>query len=117
MYKWPVDISASMFEGLVIEAITFTENSIMIRFPEHVLVSVGYHLDLYDSGLHEPVPVPAQNTRLNVLLGRTVLKSFADEDGASLILDFGNDVSIRIAGDDPYYECYEIMIGEKRYFV
>lgn len=111
MYKWPADIPLSLFQGKVIEAITFTPNAISMAFDDGLVLAVESRLCLRTDQEEETILIPASKTGLPSLVGKAVQKCALDADGASLLLGFADGTRLRLEGGDEMYECYHVHIN------
>jgi len=117
MYKWPKELQPSEFRGLAVEAITFTINTITMIFGDDYFLTVESRLQLKTIDRVEEIPIPASNTSLVALLGKSVQESDLDADGASLLLSFGDGYQLRLEGGDKEYECFHINAKGKEFTV
>lgn len=117
MYKWPKELPPSEFSGLVVEAITFTTNTITISLGEDYFLTVESSICLKAAGVVEEIPIPAPTTSLTCLLGKSVCDSSLDNDRASLLLQFDDGYQLRLEGNDTEYECYHINAKGKEFTV
>ncbi|MFH1023789.1 MAG: DUF6188 family protein [Planctomycetota bacterium] len=117
MYKWPVGLSPNEFCGLVVEAITFSINTITINFGQDYGVTVESSIRMKIKDAEEEVSIPPTSTRLMSLVGKTVQVSTVDADGASLLLQFGEGCQVRLEGGDKEYECFHINAKGKEFVI
>ena len=117
MYKWPRELNPSEFCGLVVEAITFTVNTITIIFGKDYFLTVESGIRLTAKGAEEEISLPPENTGLTCLLGKEVRNSAVDGDGASLLLEFDGGSHLRVDGNDDNYECFHINAKGKEFTI
>ncbi len=117
MYKWPKELQPSELCGLVVEAITFTLNTITIIFGKDYFLTVESSVSLKALEVEEEILIPPVNTNLTCLLGKTVQASSLDFDGASLLLKFDDGCQLRLEGSDNEYECFHINAKGKEFTI
>lgn len=118
MYQWPKELKPVEFRGLIVEAITFTVNTISISFGKDYRLTVesSIRLKIMDKEEHIPIP-PSSNTNLFLVLGRSVQDSSLDVDLASLILKFNEGIEMRLEGGDKEYECFHVKVKGNEFVV
>lgn len=112
MYKWPQEIRASRFEGMRVESILFTDNTISITFDNAIQIIVESAIEFTTNNLPEIIEFPLSQTRLVSLIGKSVQSAYLEPDSANLILCFGRENVLKISGEDPCFECYHIRIND-----
>lgn len=117
MYKWPSDLSPAEFNGLAVDAVTFTVNTIVVRLDRDCFFTVESGARLKMQGEEEKIMVPPEKSSLMRLLGRLITSSGIDSDGASLILDLDDGFQLRLNGDDSEYECFHVNLRGREFTV
>jgi len=117
MYKWPNELQPAELCGLVVEAITFTLNTINIIFGKDCFLTVESSVRLTTRGAVEEISIPPLSTSLTCLLGKTVQNSSLDYDGGSLLLKFDDGCQLRLEGNDNQYECFHINAKGKQFTI
>jgi Family of unknown function (DUF6188) len=119
MYGLPKDFTGDFFIGRTLEAVTFTVNTVHLRFDNEVSVTVLsslQHVTSSEDELRDPQLVPLSNSRVMELLGQRVRDAVAVDFG-TLRLIFENDQTLSIFDDSTYYESYSIQCGAKETYV
>lgn len=110
MYKWPQELAPSVFQGLLVESMCFSLNTITINFEREHSITLESAAQLRTGQFQVTVDVPPTNANILHLLGKTVSRSTVDQDGASLILDF-DDAQLRLDGGDDALECFHMSVA------
>ena len=116
MYKWPRELVPSVFQGLSVESICFSLNTININFNGEYSITLESKAQLIVGQIQMTVEVPPTNADILRVLGKTVIASTVDQDGASLILEF-DDVQLRLDGDNDVYECFHLRLSGREFII
>jgi hypothetical protein len=109
VYKWPIDLPPTEFEGLTVESICVSVNTLTINFDNEHSITLESRCQLTVGEMQENIDVPLNNVNFLHILGKLVTTSSVDKDGASLILEF-DGISLKIDGNNKDYECFHISI-------
>jgi hypothetical protein len=119
VYKLPADLDLTMFVGRTVDALTFTENTVhfVLSGDDDLSITVeGETLHELEAGGIYSETVPATETRLVQLLGRTVTRASSEGD-VTLRLEFEGGHTVRIIGESDLYEMYRITFGSREIIV
>ncbi len=116
MIGLPSDFDAALFVGRTVEQVSFTENTISLRFDAGLVLTIEgsfRHEAEAGSALEELSEVPVESSRLVMLAGRRIAKAEGRPDG-TLILLFEGGQQLLCYDDSREYECYHIEQGTTR---
>ena len=120
MHRLPRDFDTSVFNGIALELVSFTENSIHFQFDRRISItlesSYAYHFDSSAGGV-EKNDVPVTESRLMSLVGHIVQTAEIDDDGTTLRLRFGGGRILECFDKTPQYESFRIAIGDREVLV
>lgn len=117
MYKWPSEINPSSLSGLIVELISFSQNTITLVLSGAFIITVESRLILALRGIEDEIEIPAGNTKLLHLLGKKIEVSTLAIDGSSLLFEFEDGYQLTIDGNDTEYECFHINANGKEFTV
>lgn len=123
MYEIPDDFDPNTFVGCELELVSFSVNTVYLSFDRTGGLSITIegetsHEYVDDHGvlLVRPETVPAAETRLVQLLGKTVVAATV-ESHVDLRLQFDDHQVLRCLGASKQYEMYHIAAGQRQIVV
>lgn len=118
MYGLPTDFDPSVFVGLCLVQVSFSENTVHFVLGETASVTVESAVRYRVERLAPPktASVPIHCTDLMKLLGRTILSASCMSDG-TLRLDFEDGSSLEFLEDSKQYEAYHVRAGGRTIIV
>ncbi len=117
MYPWPKNLPPSIFDGLGIESISFTVNTVSIHFQENISIIIESGASLISDDGVDVLTVPSLKTGIVSLVGNIVLRGTIDSDGSSLVLQFNSGHTLKILGGNEHYECFHVIVGSAEYTI
>ena len=118
MYGLPKGFNAARLVGRTLELLCFSENQVFLHFDEKVSIEVESEMS-YDSlsgGGPEVIEVPALESDLMRLLGRSIAMASGDDEG-TLTLEFDNGHNLRCFDNSAQYESYKIRFNDEEIIV
>jgi hypothetical protein len=118
MYGLPVGFDASRFEGLTLEQVSFSANTIHLSFSNAVSITIlaSFEHRVRDAVVSGQASVPVQQSQLMQLIGGSVASARGAVDG-TLTLRFSNGQRLTCYDDTPMYEAYTMTFGDEEIFV
>jgi len=119
MYGLPEDFDGSFFIGRVLEAVSYTSNSLVLGFDNGVSITIESTFE-YRAAVNEAhverQRVPVASSAVMQLLGHSVEAVEAVSEG-TLTLRFNGGHVFMCFDDQPDYESYRIAKGSDEIFV
>lgn len=119
MYGLPKDFDGGRLVGRFLEQICFGLYQIQLGFDERVTIAVSSSF-LYRDSTPDPKAIeipdlPVVQANLLQLLHHAIVKAFGNHEG-TLTMEFDNGHVLQCF-DQPNYEAYEIILGDKHIIV
>jgi hypothetical protein len=120
MYSLPDDFDPQVFAGKELERICFVPYSVELAFDGDISLRVFSEIvhDGIDGDTRwsEASSAPIKRSALMRLVGLKVERAHV-ESGATLVLCFQNNDTLRVIADTNKYECYHLLLGDREIIV
>jgi Family of unknown function (DUF6188) len=115
VYELPADFDVQVFTTRVLDQVSFTANTLELRFDGGISViiesKIRYEASENGDSWVESATVPLTESRLMTLIGKHVDEASVGHR-STIALKFDNNHVLFIIADSDQYECYQLRIGD-----